>query len=82
MNGEADDDADEVCRLLFTRFAEFKTEEKVEVNGEAVAALSEGLFEGPDLRPPESSDEEPTFVASGVRPRRALAVGAGSPQTD
>ena len=82
MNGDVDDEADEVCRLLVARLVEFKTEEKVEVKGDAVVVLTEGLFDGPDLRPPGSSDDVPTLVVKGVRPRRTPGVGADSPQAD
>ncbi len=54
------------------RLEELRTDEKVEVKGEAVEVG----------RPVGSSDDEPRSVAKGVRPRRAPEAGAGSPQAE
>lgn len=71
-------DAEEgyVFRFASLVFEELRTEEKDGVNGEG----EDVLCRRPE--PKESIDEEPRLVDRGVRPRRALVPGAGSPQAD
>ncbi len=61
-----------MLRLLVFRLEELRTDENVEVKGEAVDVG----------RPVGSSDDEPRSVAKGARPRRAPVAGAGRPQAE
>lgn len=78
MKGDVDEDAEEVVRLVFNRVFELRTEEKVDVNGEAEVVL----LEEPGRRADGSSEVGTTLVDKGVSPRRVPAVEAGSPQAD
>ena len=68
-----------MVRLALSRLDELRTEEKVDVNGEAEVVLKAGLFDEPGLRAVYSNDVAGTFVDNGVKPRRVLP---GGPQAD
>ena len=67
-----------MVRLALNRLEELRTEEKVDVKGEAEVVLNDGLFDEPGLRA-EYSDVAGTLVDKGVSPRRVLP---GGPQAE
>lgn len=69
VKAEAEEEFEELFRLLTSRLEEVRTEEKVEANGDVAEVLSEVL----SLREGEAIDKGcATFVDSGARPRREV----------